>query len=69
MKLKTGERLLCMNTIYNYFQQPLFKQGDVYDVLNVDEYSVTLNHILYANEYASFPIGFISRNFNLQKEK
>lgn len=49
MKLKTSERLLCMNTIYNYFHQPLFKQGDVYDILDVDEDSITLNHILYAN--------------------
>ncbi len=46
---------------------PLFEAGKEYQVLYVDnekpKIMVVLNHNLYANEYAEYPIEWILENF------
>jgi hypothetical protein len=65
--MKRGDKLKCLNEILNPLGQPLFIKDEVYDVLYVDNEKfyvmVCLNHILYANEYNSFPIDWILENF------
>ena len=60
---KKGDKLKCLRTIMNVIDKPLFVKDETYDVLDVDEGIITLNHILYANEYAGYDINFILRNF------
>jgi hypothetical protein len=66
MKIKFGDKLKCLKTIYNIFQMPLFIENDNYEVLGIDEDDITLNHILYGNEYCSYNINFILENFEKQ---
>ncbi len=65
--MKQGDKLRCLKTIRNPFGQPLFLKGKIYDVLFVDTENVktyvTLNHILYANEYMPFEIEWVAQNF------
>jgi hypothetical protein len=46
---------------------PLFVEGNEYEVLYVDhektEVKVCLNHALYANEYNSFSLEWVRKNF------
>lgn len=53
--MQKGDKYKCIKTINNLFGWNLFKEGDTYEVLHVEEIMgttlVTLNHILYANEY------------------
>lgn len=68
MTIRQGQKFLCKKEVLNVFSWPLFKKGETYVVLHVDNEQVTtqicLNHILYANEYQSFDIEFIRENFN-----
>jgi len=66
MNLEIGDKLKCLNSIYNIFQKPLFIKNYIYEVLGVDGDEITLNHILYANEYDSYNINFILENFEKQ---
>ena len=63
MKLKIDDKVRCLKTINNLFGWVLFIEGDTYDVLNVTEYGVTLNHILYADEFEEYDFNFINQNF------
>ena len=65
---KKGDKLVCLNTINNFIAEPLFIEGEIYTVLDVDGEDVTLDHILYANEYADFTIDYIDKNFATLKE-
>jgi hypothetical protein len=64
-----GTKLLCLHTINNLYRQPLFEKGQIYEVLYINKESVkvmiTLNHTLYANEYAEYDLEWISKNFKI----
>ena len=65
--MKKGYKLTCLKSINNGLGQPLFEQGKEYEVLYVDnedvQVMVCLKHILYANEYNSFPLTWVNKNF------
>jgi hypothetical protein len=46
---------------------PLFKKGEVYETLWIDNEKVktfiTLNHILYANEYMEYELEWVLKTF------
>jgi hypothetical protein len=43
--------------------QPLYLKDKIYKVLNNENGEITLNHIVYANEYMPVPKKFIRENF------
>ena len=65
--MKKGSKLKCKEDIKNMLDMPLFEKDKVYEVLYVDhestEIRVCLNHILYANEYNSWPLEWVNKNF------
>jgi len=65
--MKKGFKLRCKKDINNMIDTPLFRKDEIYEVLYVDhestEVRVCLNHILYANEYKSFPLEWVNKNF------
>lgn len=67
MRMMKGKKLRCRENIENMLGMPLFKKGEVYEVLYVDNESdevlVCLNHILYANEYNSWPLEWVNKKF------
>jgi len=62
---KTGDKLICKRNIYNMMDQPLFIKGETYTVLfnDTDNETVSLDHILYGNEYGEFDYDFVKKNF------
>lgn len=69
--MQKGDKYKCIKTINNLFGWNLFKEGDTYEVLHVEEIMgttlVILNHILYANEYLEEEWDSIKENFELVK--
>jgi hypothetical protein len=69
--MKKGDKLRCLETIYNLMGKPLFKKDEVYNVIYIDNESVNvmvcLDHILYANEYQDFEIEWVKKNFEYVK--
>lgn len=63
--IEKGDKLRCLKTVKNVLGQPLFEKGKTYEVLNVDGKYVTLNHILYANEYVAYEMDWVLKNFKL----
>lgn len=67
MRMMKGTKLRCKEDVNNLLGMPLFKKGEVYEVLYVDnekdEVLVCLNHILYANEYTSWPLEWVTKKF------
>lgn len=67
MNIRKGDKFLCTEDINNVFGLPLFKKGDIYDVLYVDNEKVktyiVLNHILYANEYMEHELQWVLKRF------
>ena len=61
--MKINDKLKCLHTINNIFEQPLFIKDKIYNIIDIDNDSITLNHILYSNEYISFNSEFIKNNF------
>jgi hypothetical protein len=65
--MRKGDKLICKETINNVLGWTLFEKDKEYDVLYVDneqiKVMVTLNHNLYANEYNSYPIEWVNKNF------
>jgi hypothetical protein len=65
--MRKGDKLLCLKNINNLFDQPLFIKGEIYEVLYVDNEGISievcLNHILYANEYNTFKLEWVNKNF------
>lgn len=68
--IKPGTKLMCIRDVLNAFGNFLFRKGDTYDVLFVDDEEgyITLNHIMYANEYHPLPKKFIDENFVIDDE-
>jgi len=67
MIIRKGDKFLCLEDVKNVFGFPLFKKDDTYTVLYLDDDSVTLDHILYANEYNSFPIEWVLEKFKIKQ--
>ncbi len=67
MAIRKGDKFLCTKDVNNVFGMPLFKKGKVYEVLCVDNEQVktyvTLDHILYANEYMEHELQWVLENF------
>ena len=65
--MKKGFKLKCKEDISNMLGMPLFEKDEVYEVLYVNhettEVLVCLNHILYANEYNSWPLEWVNKKF------
>lgn len=61
--MKIGDKLKCKNDINNLFECPLFIKDNIYEVLHIDGNLITLNHILYANEFADFEEEYVLKNF------
>jgi hypothetical protein len=61
--LKIGDKLKCNKQINNLFGWELFEKDKVYEILNIDENYIVLDHNLYANEYAEQPFDFVNKNF------
>lgn len=65
--MKKGFKLKCKEDINNVLGIPLFKKDEIYEVLYVDHEStevlVCLNHVLYTNEYNSFPLEWVNKKF------
>lgn len=65
--IRQGDKFLCKKDIKNYFGDILFKAGNTYDVLYVDNEQsktiVVLNHVLIANEYAEWELEWVVKNF------
>ena len=65
--MRQGDKLRCLKTLNNVFGQPLFLKNEIYEVLYVDQEDVkiyvTLNHILYANEYQPYDLEWINKHF------
>jgi hypothetical protein len=58
-----GNKYICIETIKNVFSMPIYEKGEIYEVMWVDDEYVTMNHILYANEYAQHSIKFLEKKF------
>lgn len=67
MNIRKGDKLLCTEDVNNVFGMPLFKKGETYEVLYVENEKVktylTLNHILYANEYMEHELEWVLKRF------
>lgn len=64
MVIKKGDEYRCVKTIENIFGWPLFEKDKVYKVLGmIDNDDITLNHVLYGNEYQSVTKEYVFKNF------
>jgi hypothetical protein len=67
MAIRKGDKLLCTEDVNNVFGMPLFKKGKTYEVLCVDNEKVktyiTLNHVLYANDYMEYELEWVLKIF------
>ena len=74
--MKQGDKLICLKTINNLINQPLFIEGEEYEVLYLisDDQNpeknteVCLNHIMYANEYNTWSINWVKETFKSKQE-
>jgi hypothetical protein len=67
--MKIGDKLKCLKTVDNLLGMPLFKKGEVYEVLYINnedvKVMVCLNHTSYANEYNQFSLEWVNEKFKL----
>lgn len=61
--MQIGDKLYCIETIFNVLGDPLFTKNQIYEVLDINGDGVTLNHRLYGNEYYEFYESFINEKF------
>ena len=65
--MKVGDKLYCIETVENLIGYPLFIEGNIYKILDIlndgEEDYITLNHILYANEYSEYSMKFVKKYF------
>lgn len=65
--MRKGQKLVCKKAIKNLLGAPLFEEGKEYEVLYIDhektDVQVCLNHVLYANEYNTFSLEWVRKNF------
>lgn len=58
--MKIGDKLHCLETLNNLFGAPLFIKGHDYEILSITETGITLEHILYGNEFIEFDFDILS---------
>lgn len=64
MIIKKGDQFRCRKNIVNLFGWPLYIKDNVYKVIGMrDNDEITLDHIIYANEYQSITKEYIFKNF------
>jgi hypothetical protein len=67
MLIRKGDKFLCTEDVNNVFGFPLFEKNKEYKVLCVNNEKIkiyiTLNHILYSNEYIEHDLEWISKRF------
>lgn len=67
MSIRKGDKFRCTEDVNNVFGMPLFKKGEVYEILWVDNEQVkvlvALNHILYGNEYSEWELDWVLEKF------
>jgi len=61
--MKIDDKLVCLKTIKNLFGWDLFIKGNIYTILYVNKNDITLDHMLYGNEYMEFDKEFVEKNF------
>ncbi len=65
--IRQGDKFLCTEDVNNFLGWPLFKKGEVYNVLYVENEKaqtyLVLDHILYGNEYMEYELDWILKNF------
>lgn len=73
--MNQGDKLICTKTITNFINDPLFIEGEEYEVLylisddqNMSNMEICLNHIMYANTYNTWSISWVKENFKTRKE-
>jgi len=68
--MKKGDKLICIKSVNNLLEQPLFEKGKEYEVLHVDNEKVkvyvVLNHNLYGNEYNEWEIEWVYKHFKFK---
>ena len=64
--MEKGDILICQETVKNFLGWTLFETGKEYRILSIDDEEVLLDHTLYANEYNSFPIDWVSQKFKIK---
>ena len=70
--MKIGDRLRCTYSVNNVFGRKLFIKDNIYEILYIDKCdgNITLDHILYANEYDDCTIEFVNSHFiNIREER
>ncbi len=69
--MKKGDKITCKKTIKNILGDPLFKKGQEYEILYINNEDITtkvvLNHIIYGNEYREFDLEWVAKNFIISK--
>ncbi len=58
-----GKSYICIETINNIFSMPIYRKGDIYKVMWIDEDHIIMDHILYANEYIQHRISSLENKF------
>jgi len=67
--MKKGDKLVCVKSVNNVINKPLFIKGSTYEILGVYYGGeIILNHILYGNEYGEFSPDFVKEHFKTLKE-
>jgi len=68
--MRKGSKLICKEAISNALGKPLFKKGEEYEVLYVDnesnEIMVCIEHILCGGEYCTWPIEWVKKKFRIK---
>lgn len=69
--MRKGDKLICIKEVRNFLGFLLFEEGKEYTVLYVDHEDINimvcLDHIIYGNEYNSFPIDWVNSKFVRKK--
>lgn len=62
--MKVGDILICKKDVTNYLGWPLFEKDKRYQVLDINETDVILDHNLYGSEFGTFPLDWVKENFS-----
>lgn len=68
INMNKGDKLICIESVFNFLGQPLFIKDEVYLILGIDNDELFLNHTLYGNEYMSYPKEWINKKFKIYDE-
>lgn len=66
--MQIGDIYIAKETILNVFGWPLYSRGEEYRIISIENDGLTLNHILYANEYQPISYKLFGEKFISKKE-